>query len=811
MKGSEVMKKNTNRVWPFLMALTLLLTLAACTPESASEEDTGETAVEYVSSGALASALRDKYAAMEQVQYAAPYTDVPRDQVFSFPVSYDPKEAGVEYYTDMYRVFLDAGLTIEVNAFYDHLGRESENSRIVISPPDSYPSVAVYPAFPDPENGDVVYITDDPEYINQEYALSHWGQFSQMYIVQYRDPETGEKLGKPVATLVLLAPGTLDAPTVAFSTTEDGRAAMSWDEVPGATSYLVVRIGTYNDMLDSAFPIAWTSDTTWTAEGDRSYMNFYFSANEETEDEALSGVTLSPETEREIIEEIEKEYEVDLSDFSFEDNDSVESHYYTVLAMNDAHELSCVGNLIKAADIRGSLPYTLARNTIRQEDEDMLYRAETIGLLPSHLPVTMCDGKTVERLIVYDFDNIVVSEQYSRVEIPYMVEGTTFTGSISVYDVDLQTLHVDLEAVRRRQESLRGRSGNVGAEWDFETKDGEQQGGKQQGITLTEDTVFASSALCEYLAHHMLAAETVIDLTEFPEAEDQDYLFDAWMEAVYQNPLILGASRAGYDREQQKLLVEYTEGAESILQKQQELREKAAQVISEIVTSEMSDYDMEIAINNYLCDIAEYDMDALENAEKNNFAFTDPEFNDSFTAYGVLIKETGVCSSYAAAFKLLADAAGLESIVITGSLEGNLPHAWNRVRIDSEWRSVDATNNDNPLLFNALLNLPDAAAALALVEDTKYMTDSRLYLYTADDDSYEYYRRSDRYFSTDHIASMLANGLEQDGSVTLRTDYSLDNEAFQSITQEVMQRMGITNLYGYTYLGVIYLSLDASA
>jgi len=805
------MKKILNRVWPFLLALTLLLTLTACSAESASEEDAGETAIEYVSSEALASALRDKYAAMEQVRYAAPCADVPRDQVFSFPVSYDPKEVGVEYYTDMYRVFLDADLTIEVNAFYDHLDRGSENSRIMISPPDSYPSMAVYPAYIDPENGDTVYITDDLDYINQEYALNHWGQFSQMYIVQYRDSETGEKLEKPAATLVLFAPGPLDAPTIAFSATEDGRAAMSWNEVPGATSYLLVRIGTYNDMLDSAFPIARTGNTAWTAEGGWSHMNFYFSTNEETEDEALSGVTLSPETEREIIEEIEEEYGVDLSDFSFKDNGGVESHYYTVLAMNDAHELSCVGNLIKAADIRGNLPYTLAGNAIRQEGEDTLYRAETIGLLPSHLPVTMCDGKTVERLIVYDFDNIMVSEQHSRVKIPYMVEGTTFAGSISVHDIDILTLHADLEAVRRRQESLRGRGGNVGAEWDFEAKGTEQQDGEQHEVTLTEDTVFASSALCEYLALHMLAAETAIDLSEFPEAEDKDYLFDAWMEAIYQNPLILGASRAGYDHEQQILRVEYTEGAESILQKQQKLREKAAQVVSEIVTPEMSDYDMEIAINNYICDIAEYDMDALKNAEKNNFAFADPEFNDSFTAYGVLIKEAGVCSSYAAAFKLLADAAGLESIVVTGSLEGDLPHAWNRVRIDGEWRSVDATNNDNPLLFNALLNLPDTAAALALVEDTKYMTDSCLYLYTADDDSYEYYRRSDRYFATDHIASMLANGLKQDGSVTLRTDYGLDNEAFQSITQEVMQRMRIANLYGYTYLGVIHLSLDAPA
>ena len=48
-----------------------------------------------------------------------------------------------------------------------------------------------------------------------------------------------------------------------------------------------------------------------------------------------------------------------------------------------------------------------------------------------------------------------------------------------------------------------------------------------------------------------------------------------------------------------------------------------------------------MAINQYLCDTAEYDMDALENAEENDFAGVDAKFNDSFTPYGVLLNKTG--------------------------------------------------------------------------------------------------------------------------------------------------------------------------
>ena len=81
----------------------------------------------------------------------------------------------------------------------------------------------------------------------------------------------------------------------------------------------------------------------------------------------------------------------------------------------------------------------------------------------------------------------------------------------------------------------------------------------------------------------------------------------------------------------------------------------------------------------------------------------------------ILLNGLGVCASYSGAFKLLAEAAGLECIVVTGNLEGDLPHAWNKVKVDGEWQIGDSTNNDNELIFNALMNLPDRAAQKVLV------------------------------------------------------------------------------------------------
>ena len=50
-----------------------------------------------------------------------------------------------------------------------------------------------------------------------------------------------------------------------------------------------------------------------------------------------------------------------------------------------------------------------------------------------------------------------------------------------------------------------------------------------------------------------------------------------------------------------------------------------------------------------------------------------------------------VCSGYAAAFKSIGRAAGLQ-ILTVGSAAGN--HAWNIVYCDGEWLTVDLTHYD---------------------------------------------------------------------------------------------------------------------
>lgn len=203
-------------------------------------------------------------------------------------------------------------------------------------------------------------------------------------------------------------------------------------------------------------------------------------------------------------------------------------------------------------------------------------------------------------------------------------------------------------------------------------------------------------------------------------------------------------------------------------------------------------------------------MDALANAEENDFVTVDEEFSDSFTPYGILINKKGVCASYAGSLKLLADAAGLESIVVTGYLDGTVPHAWNKVNVDGQWQIVDSTNNDNEFISNALLNLSNQAADKVLVEDDLYLLNSVIKDYEATTEDKEYYRVNQKYFDTGSVTGPLAEQLKTEGTAVLRTDYNLDDVMFNQIGQAAAQEAGSSELYGYYWLGVIYLTEDSS-
>ncbi|MCI8670332.1 MAG: hypothetical protein HFI34_12585 [Lachnospiraceae bacterium] len=254
--------------------------------------------------------------------------------------------------------------------------------------------------------------------------------------------------------------------------------------------------------------------------------------------------------------------------------------------------------------------------------------------------------------------------------------------------------------------------------------------------------IFADSAAEEWLAVNLVNGVTDISVEGFPELQDPNILEDVLYKVYYQNPYIMGFYRFEYNYQNLTLKIGYVYNADEIAEKQKEAALEAQKITDEIIKDEMTDEEKQLAIYEYLENNCEYDRAALEDAEKNNFKKTeDNTYEDAFNVYGIIVDKKGVCQSYAYAYKLLASFSGLDCRVMTGSLNGNLPHAWNIVNINGGWYQVDATNNGKTtgipyFLFNADT---DMAEQTGYIFDFLFDLDSEIPGYQIDNDTHEYY------------------------------------------------------------------------
>lgn len=101
----------------------------------------------------------------------------------------------------------------------------------------------------------------------------------------------------------------------------------------------------------------------------------------------------------------------------------------------------------------------------------------------------------------------------------------------------------------------------------------------------------------------------------------------------------------------------------------------AENIAIKLELSKRSDLKKAVAIHNYLTETVTYE-----------------DFENAHDAWGALIDQRAVCEGIAYAFCLLAKKCGLESVVVSGFLEGH-PHAWNMVSINSKLYHLDVTSD----------------------------------------------------------------------------------------------------------------------
>ena len=837
-RGLQIMKTKhkagatITKIISILLACMILLSIVGCktqrpeTPEPESNPaDTTPPAItapdtddEYIPEGSListedlAEALRQKYEDVETINFQESLWDLPKNQEFYTDFAFDlVEDTGYSDFTEVFAVYTNAELTETVSAAWEIVTHEddpaiSEGHNRVYVRPGRTAAGRVWGHYYDLITRQRTDLDEAGEYyLHEQGEFESWGFLKHYYLVQHIDATTAEPLERPLVTIFTIE-NQLEAPNSEFYITDNGSAAFRWNQVAGADYYLVVEI----DEFSTIWPIDKATGTNWEYphSDDTVLMNQAFGGRTLTDDEMQS------------------------MDDDFERREATYRNYSVIAVNSQVH--SPLGTIHRGEDLAARLPRSLALNTIRQDAEETDGNpvfVPSVGLLPTHKAISMADGSTVHRRMIYDFSFVEIKndrwmhydgydrdgnfinprfEEHTNLHINYVIEGTVFNDRMVVIDVDEATVMMELETFRQMiGDTTPLGGGNTETEVDKSTKTESSKTSKDappEILDRTKERIFANSALSEFFAVNLLAANEMIDLSGFPESADWEKMLDAFLEAMYQNPLVLHVEAAYSAPGTNLLIVEYREPTRKIHEQQAALRDIVPKIAAQIITPGMTDLEKSFAINKYLIENAEYDFAALQEAERNNFQSVDARFNDSFTAYGILINGVGVCSGYADAFKLIADEAGLEAIIVTGFLEGTLPHAWNRVNIDGQWHTVDVTNNANEYLLNAFLNLPDTAAGKLLVEDSQFMMSAFIPRYRSTDSNSEYYTVTGRFFDTSEIARELAQNIRQNGSTTLRTDYNLDDEAFYEIAMEVMEILNTRDLFGFYMLGVIWMS-----
>jgi hypothetical protein len=149
---------------------------------------------------------------------------------------------------------------------------------------------------------------------------------------------------------------------------------------------------------------------------------------------------------------------------------------------------------------------------------------------------------------------------------------------------------------------------------------------------------------------------------------------------------------------------------------------KAKEIVDKLIKPGMTDLQKEIALHDYVLENTIYDM---KTSDQNLVS------SDAHTAYGLLLNGQAVCDGYAEAMHLLLTMSGIESDVVYGNeaeseelqqsgWDFNVGHEWNIVKIDGEYYHLDVTWDDN--------------------SQDMYKTTS-----------YEYFNKSDKAMSRDHI------------------------------------------------------------
>lgn len=210
----------------------------------------------------------------------------------------------------------------------------------------------------------------------------------------------------------------------------------------------------------------------------------------------------------------------------------------------------------------------------------------------------------------------------------------------------------------------------------------------------------------------------------------------------------------------------------------------ATELLEEIITDDMTMYEKELAIHDWLCEHINYDYESLDAIA------TGGNFDD--TPYGALKYNSAVCVGYATTFRLLTTMAGMECDIIHDSDYG---HTWNIIKLDDgEYYLVDCySDSGEGTALHSYFNLDEDSFL-----DGGYEWDYERYP-TAGGTEYNYANmNSVELANVDELIEKAAGMMENGGELffTMSGDETLSDMTY--VLEQIMMRVDSSqNAYCY--------------
>jgi hypothetical protein len=637
--------------------------------------------------------------ASDVYDYTDPLLDLDGEYVFEFPADYDltelaesqPNEGGAfaDYYPTSFafEVYYDRALTL-------------------VAPSSAFQYRAGEPVRITPVESGTGWGADFEEVALRSDDLFEWGLHDEYFLVRRIDSD-GTTLAKPVVTRFTIRQE-LPPPVVTFSTpNNDGNIELSWQEVPGATHYLVVASSQSTDPTSSRNHnvLGQVDGTSWSS--------------------------------------AETVFEADVAPYALTQNDPMK-----VFTGSSADSLS--GGILYENDSTG---YDIG---VIATDGELYspYATHDLRALAGALPLEGAYFASKDLKNWGPSGYIEGIENVQRTFVFTSLDGAT-RSTVAYMDAAETIDYGD-----RWVFALRGRGTQLG-EWIPVLKStvpdvtaavaqfndlalaGAPPTGMPEFVTVaapvdefaagvaeapeTDYPIYGSTPFTQFLAQHMIAQTTVIDVSAYVDAPGAPTPYDAATEAAAQNPYVLNVEGFNLSSDGKRVFIAYGYSDSEAETIRASIRDSVNEAVSAVVDDGMTDAQKVTALGDWLSARAEYDYEAFAALETNTWGGLPAGYGYAWTAAGVLVDRKGVCASYAVAFAALVHAADIPVVVVRGDVIAAGPHAWNKVFVDGTWLAVDPTWNDSTSP-NRYLMITDAefTGASERVEGTSWMIDGSI-------------------------------------------------------------------------------------